>query len=142
MNRSAVLILLLPAAIAGCASSPRYRSPDTGSAGGGLYGSRFYQKGIASYYGKDFDGKRTANGEIYDMTALTAAHRTLPFSTVLEVRNTENDRTVTVRINDRGPFVPGRIIDLSVGAARRIGMVGAGTAMVELRVKKWGERTP
>ena len=76
------------------------------------------------------------------MNALTAAHRTLPFGTVLDVRNLENGRTVIVRINDRGPFVSGRIIDLSVGAARRIGMLGTGTAMVELRVRKWGERKP
>jgi rare lipoprotein A len=142
MSRAAPLLLLLVAVAGGCASSPRYRTGGAGSADGGLYSSRFYQKGIASYYGRDFHGKRTANGEIYDMNGLTAAHRTLPFSTVLEVRNLENDRTVTVRINDRGPFVQGRIIDLSVGAARRIGMLGSGTAMVELRVKKWGEQKP
>ena len=90
--------------------------------------------GIASYYGKDFHGRKTANGEIFDMYGLTAAHKTLPFNTWLEVKNLSNEKTVIVRVNDRGPFVAGRIIDLSYGAAKVIQMVGAGVQEVELTV--------
>ena len=92
----------------------------------------FRQRGIASWYGKDFHGKKTSNGEIYDMYAMTAAHKTLPLGTHVRVHNLENDQRVDVRINDRGPFVRGRIIDLSYTAANRIGIVGPGTARVEV----------
>src|SRR6266850_5637680 len=79
------------------------------------------QIGVASWYGHPFDGRLTANGEIYDMEKMTAAHRTLPFGTWLEVKNLSNDKTVKVRIIDRGPFVGGRILDLSHAAAVSIG---------------------
>lgn len=92
----------------------------------------FRERGTASWYGSDFHGKRTANGEIYDMDGMTAAHKTLPLGTLVRVSNLENNREVEVRINDRGPFVQGRIIDLSREAAKRIGMMGAGTARVEI----------
>lgn len=92
----------------------------------------FRQRGIASWYGKDFHGKKTSNGEIYDMYAMTAAHKTLPLGTFVEVFNLENNRRLEVRINDRGPFVRGRIIDLSYAAARELGLVGPGTAKVEI----------
>ena len=92
----------------------------------------FRQRGIASWYGKDFHGKKTSNGEIYDMYAMTAAHKTLPLGTVVRVNNLENNRQVEVRVNDRGPFVRGRIIDLSYKAANKIGVVGPGTARVEV----------
>ncbi|KGM43302.1 lipoprotein [Alkalispirochaeta odontotermitis] len=92
----------------------------------------FRQRGIASWYGKDFHGKKTSNGEIYNMYALTAAHKTLPLGTFVRVRNLENNRLVEVRVNDRGPFVRGRIIDLSYTAAQKIGIVGPGTARVEV----------
>jgi len=82
------------------------------------------QMGVASWYGHPFDGRLTANGETYDMEKLTAAHRTLPFGTVVRVENLSNNRTVDVRINDRGPFVQGRIIDLSHAAAQDISMQG------------------
>lgn len=88
--------------------------------------------GEASWYGPGFSGKKTASGERYNQKALTAAHPSLPLGTSLKVTNIENDRFVVVRINDRGPFVEGRIIDLSKGAAERIGMVGSGTAEVRL----------
>ncbi|MCK5055309.1 MAG: septal ring lytic transglycosylase RlpA family protein [Candidatus Aminicenantes bacterium] len=93
-----------------------------------------FQTGIASWYGRDFQGRRTANGEIYDMNKLTAAHKGLPFHTIIEVENRENNRKVIVRINDRGPFVKGRIIDLSYKAAGRIGIDKTGTAPVNLRL--------
>jgi rare lipoprotein A len=92
------------------------------------------QIGIASWYGGEFHGRTTSNGEVYDMHDLTAAHRTLPFGTLVEVTNLQNGRTVTVRINDRGPFVKGRIIDLSLAAARLLDLVGPGTAPVSLEV--------
>jgi rare lipoprotein A len=92
----------------------------------------FVQQGIASWYGEDFHGRRTSNGETYDMYAVTAAHKTLPLGTFVRVRNLENGRSVDVRINDRGPFVRGRIIDLSYAAAKQIGLVGPGTARVEI----------
>lgn len=95
-----------------------------------------FQEGIASWYGKKFHLNRTANGEIYNMNRLTAAHRSLPFHTFLLVENLENNRRVIVRINDRGPFVKGRIIDLSRQAAERIGILEKGTAPVRLRILK------
>lgn len=89
-------------------------------------------QGKASWYGPGFHGNPTASGETYDMNELTAAHRTLPLGTRVLVRNLDNDRTVVVRINDRGPFVDGREIDLSYAAARQIGMVNPGLAKVEV----------
>ena len=90
--------------------------------------------GIASWYGPDFHSKKTSNGEIYDMYDMTAAHKTLPMNTVLRVDNQENGKSIVVRINDRGPFVRGRIIDLSNKAARDIDMIGKGTAKVKITV--------
>jgi len=90
------------------------------------------QTGIASWYGHPFDGRLTANGEVYDMEKLTAAHRTFPFGTVLRVENVANHKTVEVRINDRGPFVQGRIIDLSHAAAQTIAMPGIANVQLEV----------
>jgi rare lipoprotein A len=90
--------------------------------------------GIASWYGEDFNGKPTSSRESYDTEALTAAHRTLPFQTRVRVVNLDNRKSVVVRINDRGPFINGRIIDLSLAAARAVDMVGPGTAPVRLEI--------
>jgi rare lipoprotein A len=98
-------------------------------------------EGIASYYADDFHGKQTSNGEMYDMHSLTAAHRTFPFDTMVKVTNLSNSRSVVVRVNDRGPYVDGRIIDLSLGAAKVIDLVTTGTTRVKLEVLKWGEGT-
>src|SRR5512145_2556121 len=92
--------------------------------------------GYASWYGHPYHGRRTSNGETYDMNTMTAAHRTLPFDTVVKVSNLSNGKAVTVRINDRGPFVKDRIIDLSYLAAKQIDMVGPGTARVSLEILK------
>ena len=92
------------------------------------------EEGLASWYGVPYHGRRAANGEIYDMNKLTAAHRTLPFNTVVRVRNLKNNRTADVRITDRGPFIEGRIIDLSLAAARDIDMVADGVARVRLEL--------
>ncbi len=119
--------------LSGCylESNPVYRSGGISAAGNP---AGFRQRGIASYYGESFDGRMTANGEIFDMNALTCAHLTLPFNTIIRVTNLDNDREVTVRVNDRGPYVGGRIIDLSKGAAENLGMLEAGTANVLLKV--------
>ena len=96
--------------------------------------SRGYREvGIASWYGTKFHGRRTSSGEIYDMHLATAAHKSLPLPTYAEVTNLDNGRRVIVKINDRGPFRGNRIIDMSYGAALRLGMIGTGTARVEVR---------
>jgi rare lipoprotein A len=92
------------------------------------------ETGLASWYGHPYHGRASASGEIYDMEQMTAAHRTLPFGTMVRVHDLDNEKSVDVRINDRGPFVDGRIIDLSHAAARAIEMIGPGTARVRLEI--------
>lgn len=133
-----ILIILL---FGGCASTPP--PPSTNShpkpyrVGKTWYhpmkdARDFRQRGIASWYGKKFHGRKTSNGEIYNMYGVSAAHKTLPLGTYVRVKNLENNKTIDVRINDRGPFVRGRIIDLSYGAAKKLDVVGPGTARVEI----------
>lgn len=93
------------------------------------------ETGIASWYGHPYHGRRAANGEIYDMEQMTAAHRTLPFNTMVRVTSLDNGRNITVRITDRGPFIEGRIIDLSRAAARELQMIGPGLMRVRLEVE-------
>lgn len=93
----------------------------------------FVQRGLASWYGKKFHGRRTSSGETYDMYAMTAAHKTLPLPTYLEVLNLENGKNIIVKANDRGPFHENRIIDLSYTAAEKLGIVKKGTGLVEIR---------
>jgi rare lipoprotein A len=95
-------------------------------------GSGYKERGVASWYGKKFHGRLTSNREPYDMYAMTAAHKTLPLPTYVQVRNLRNNRTVVVRVNDRGPFVDNRVIDLSYAAALKLDMVGSGTSLVEV----------
>lgn len=95
---------------------------------------RALQTGVASYYGPGFHGRRTANGETFNMNAMTAAHRTLPFGTLVKVTNLSNGKSTVVRVNDRGPYVGNRVIDLSVAAAKEIGSTHSGTARVNLEV--------
>src|SRR2546425_5336798 len=92
------------------------------------------ETGVASWYGHPYHGRAAANGEIYDMEKMTAAHRTLPFGTWVLVTNLANNKTVEVRITDRGPFIDGRIIDLSHAAARAIDLIGPGTARVRVEI--------
>ena len=96
--------------------------------------SAFEQEGLASWYGGKFQGRQTASGEIFDTDKFTAAHKSLPFGTIVKVTNLENGKTTVVRINDRGPFVPGRIIDLSRAAAAVVGLAGKGVARVRIQV--------
>jgi rare lipoprotein A len=92
--------------------------------------------GMASYYGNEFQGRKTANGERYDKNELSGAHRTLPFGTMVRVRNTANDRSVVVRINDRGPWKESRVLDVSFAAAQELDMTRSGTVPVEVTVLK------
>lgn len=108
-----------------------YRVMDT-SAG-------YTERGVASWYGKQFDGKPTSSQEPYDMYAMTAAHKTLPLPTFVKVRNLRNNKTITVRVNDRGPFVHNRIIDLSYAAALKLDMVADGTSLVEVTAISFDE---
>ena len=101
----------------------------------------YIERGMASWYGPGFHGNKTANGERYDMHKLTAAHRTLPLGSIAVVRSTTTGKEVTVRINDRGPFAKGRVLDLSYAGAQTLGMVGHGTDQIELRVIGFQGRT-
>jgi rare lipoprotein A len=92
----------------------------------------YEQTGVASWYGSDFQGRKTASGEVFDMYGLSAAHRTLPLGTVIHVTNLENSKSVVVTVNDRGPFVANRVLELSYGAARELGFVAQGTARVSI----------
>jgi rare lipoprotein A len=137
MKFSAVIPLLLLSLLAiGCTSSPRFVTRETPEVI--TPGSSFVQEGIASYYAEEFHGRKTSNGETFDMNALTAAHQTLPFGTLVRVTNKATGKSVVVRINDRGPFLKDRIIDLSRAAAEKIGMIGPGTAEVHLEILEWG----
>src|SRR5260370_19556287 len=114
-------------ALAGCGGNKRVHLPTAARLGS-------TETGVASWYGHPYHGRRAANGEIYDMERMTAAHRTLPFGTWVRVKNLENNQTVEVRITDRGPFARGRILDLSHAAAVSIAMVGPGIAKVKITV--------
>lgn len=123
-------LLLGLVVLPGCASGGAAAQAGAGAA---------VEEGIASYYAARFHGRRTASGERYDKDAHTAAHRTYPFGTRVRVTNQTNGRTVDVRINDRGPFVRGRIIDLSHAAAGELGMVRDGVVQVRVKVLRWGD---
>jgi len=116
-----------------------------------VFGKRYYvldnsegfvQRGVASWYGTKFHGRPTSSGEIYNMHEMTAAHKTLPIPVYVHVRNLDNGRSAVVKVNDRGPFIPGRIIDLSYAAAKKLGVDGPGTANVEISVLASGESEP
>ena len=95
--------------------------------------------GISSFYAEDFHGKLTANGEVYDMYGVTAAHKTLPLNTVCRVTNLINNKSLILRINDRGPYVKGRILDCSYGAAKKLDFIQQGTTEVKIEVIEWGD---
>ncbi len=136
-----------------CAPSPRYKSgkssitapkkekkkSDKQNKTPSFNKSKMVYKGISSYYGPKFHGKLTANGEIFDMYGVTAAHKEFPFGTVTRVTNEKNGKSLIIRINDRGPYVDGRILDCSFGAAKKLGFVGEGTAPVKIEILEWGD---
>lgn len=136
MNRIFVFLLSI-AVFSGCVPQPIYMSitdpavMQTGPASEKLIESL---TGTASYYADKFHGRKTANGEIFNMHDLTAAHKTLPFGTIVRVTNLKNNKSVKLRINDRGPFVKNRIIDLSLAAAKELDMLGTGTAEVRIDI--------
>ncbi len=135
-----LFVVFIAAALAGCAGNSAYNykvSTKPYTVGGNTYypmasANGFVESGNASWYGPDFHGKQTASGEMYNKHAFTAAHKTLPFGTRVNVKNLDNGLSTDVVINDRGPFKSGRIIDLSYAAANKIGMVGRGTARVKI----------
>ncbi len=129
--RRRIVFLLLTAGAIGCGATrplDERRYPDP------VLTARGTEVGRCSWYGPGFHGRKTASGETYDQNAMTAAHRTLPLGTFVEVTDTHTGRSVIVRINDRGPYHQGRVLDLSYGAARRLGIVERGVADVEIRV--------
>ena len=134
MTRRSILVSLAIAILAlvtvGCATTTR--RPAAPDSAGPEPGTRI--DGLASWYGQQHQGRATASGEAFDMNKLTAAHRTLPFGTRLRVTNVDNGKSVVVRVNDRGPFAAGRILDVSLAAAKALGMVEAGVARVEIVV--------
>jgi rare lipoprotein A len=121
-----------------CSSSARYRAQSIPRQANKNYDEGMVLKGKASYYGEKFHGRKTASGEIFNMYAMTAAHKSLPFGTKIKVTNTSNQKSVVVEINDRGPFVGNRILDLSYQAAREIGMLNSGIADVSIKIIRLG----
>ncbi len=124
---------------AGCASTahrPRVEAPEARPSAG------YAEEGLASWYGEPYHGRPTASGPRYDMWQMTAAHRTLPFGTVVRVTNTDTGRQADVTINDRGPFVAGRILDLSRAAAEELGAIGPGVIPVRLELRRIGDGMP
>ncbi len=136
----------------GCSSSPRYSRGDSfnipkktvnnktsKSKGKSKLKHRKIMKGVSSFYAEDFHGKLTANGEIYDMYGVTAAHKTLPLNTICRVTNLENNKSLILRINDRGPYIKGRILDCSYGAAKKLDFINQGTTNVKIEVIEYGD---
>ncbi len=136
----AVCLLLAASCTESMHPEPASMPSETVSGAGQLFTSpspsaaapAYRETGIASWYGGELQGRRTASGEIFDRNGLSAAHRTLPFGTVIRVTNLDNSRDITVKVNDRGPFVRGRVLDLSYGAARELGFAAQGTTTVRI----------
>jgi len=137
-NNILPVILLVLYTFNSCAADTRFARQNTGLKEKRTYKADQVLTGECSYYADKFHGRKTANGEIFDMHQLTAAHKTLPFNTILEIENIANNKKVKVRINDRGPFKPGRIVDLSYAAAKKIDMIKSGTAKIKARIIKLG----
>ena len=143
-------IFILSFFIYSCTSSPRYRTgpqkppksknktPVSLKTKSNIKHRKIIN-GVSSFYAKDFHGKLTANGEAYDMYGLTAAHKTLPLNTIARVTNLENNKSLILRINDRGPYIKGRILDCSYGAAKKLGFIEQGTTKVKIEVIEFGD---
>lgn len=127
-----IALLLGGCSLVGPGTPPSVAPPPPAATGPIAIG--WTQEGFASWYGEPFHGRTTSSGEVYDMEGMTAAHRTLPFGTVVRVENLGNGKSATLRINDRGPFIEGRIIDLSRWAARELEMLGSGVAQVRVTI--------
>ena len=132
-----------------CSPSPRYNSGSVKNKKENLNAGKkdkikfdkekTVYKGVSSYYGLKFHGKLTANGEVYDMYGITAAHKEIPFNTVARVTNLDNGKSLILRINDRGPYIDGRILDCSYGAAKKLDFINNGTANVKIEIIEWGD---
>ncbi len=138
-----IFAFVLFTGVTACSSTVRFAGQDTVRIHQPLHRKQFKVGqtfiGQCSYYASEFHGRKTANGEIYNMHAMTAAHRTLPFNTILEVENLANGKKVKVRVNDRGPFKKNRILDVSLAAAKALGMIGTGTAKVKITIVQLGK---
>ncbi len=144
MKKNGILICLIMVGMA-CSNAPRYTTTEVkrkSKKPSSSLSTKAHQKvlyGVSSYYGPDFHGKLTANGEVYDMYGLTAAHKTLPLNTIVRVTNLDNNKSLILRINDRGPYIAGRILDCSYGAAVKLDFVSKGTTKVKIEVIEWGD---
>lgn len=136
MNISTVLLFFLSINIS-CSANVQYTKQKQDTLSQKFYAGQVLT-GKSSYYSKEFHGRKTANGDIFDMYKLTAAHKSLPFGTILNVVNQLNNKSVRVLVNDRGPFVPGRFLDLSFGAAQKIGLIGTGVAEIKATIVRLG----
>jgi len=153
MKNNTYLLIFLLVFLCGCASAPRYTTGPTNlstkskasktsnnkTSKNNKVKHRKIMNGVSSFYAEDFHGKLTANGEVYDMYGLTAAHKTLPLNTVCRVTNLVNNKSLILRINDRGPYVQGRILDCSYGAAKKLDFINQGTTNVKIEVMEWGD---
>ena len=149
MNR--ILISLLILMLYSCTASPRYNSSTDNKVTNNntkkssktnkstVNRNKKEYKGISSWYGKDFHGNLTANGEVYDMYGISAAHKEFPLNTWARVTNLDNDKSIILRINDRGPYVGERILDCSYGAAKKLDFLDKGTANVKKNIIEWGD---
>ena len=151
--KSKILIytIIISSTFFNCSNAPRYYKSDNTNVNRPskkvsksgkekkFKGHRKIIKGISSFYAEDFHGKLTANGEVYDMYGLTAAHKTMPLNTICRVTNLENNKSLILRINDRGPYIKGRILDCSYGAAKKLDFINQGTTKVKIEVIEWGD---
>ncbi|MCH8927575.1 MAG: septal ring lytic transglycosylase RlpA family protein [Candidatus Marinimicrobia bacterium] len=137
-----ILITVILFSIISCSANPRFRAGNINrpqkNTDKNSTGLEKVQYGISSYYGPKFHGKLTANGEIFDMYKISAAHRYLPLGTIIQVRNLDNNKTLRIRINDRGPYVNNRVLDCSYAAALKLDFVEQGTANIKLVVIEMG----
>jgi len=141
--KAKLILLSLIILLGGCSVSPRFRSQPASVENIPLPdGVKVLSTeiGIASYYGEKYHGRRTASGEIFDMYKLSAAHKEHPLGTIARITNLNNGKWIVLKINDRGPFIKGRIIDLSYGAAEKLGFVREGLTEVKIEVLKWGPK--
>ena len=151
--KSKILIytIIISSTFFNCSNAPRYYKSDNTNVNktskkvsksgkeNKSKGHRKIIKGISSFYAEDFHGKLTANGEVYDMYGVTAAHKTLPLNTVCRVTNLANNKSLILRINDRGPYIKGRILDCSYGAAKKLDFIKEGTTNVKIEVIEFGD---
>ena len=150
-NKILIYTIVISSTFFNCSNAPRYYKSDNTNVNrpskkvlksgkeNKSKGHRKIIKGISSFYAEDFHGKLTANGEVYDMYGLTAAHKTMPLNTICRVTNLENNKSLILRINDRGPYIKGRILDCSYGAAKKLDFINQGTTKVKIEVIEWGD---